>query len=78
MVGECNHSRYKQGGYLTTDNALKAMRSSKSDICWMGRIITNCEDCGKDISMYHVVEVKTVQQYLGGSVSTVFNKKKSK
>lgn len=58
----CKHERYKQGRHLTADNALKAIKAGK--YCWMGKVITHCQDCGSDISYANVVEVKTHEQYL--------------
>ena len=60
----CKHKRYKNGGYLTASNALKAMKVGR--IAWMGITIKNCEDCGADLSKHKVVQVKTADQYLGG------------
>ena len=53
-----------KGGYLTADNALKAMKVGR--IAWMGITIKKCEDCGEDLSVHRVVQTKTAQEILGG------------
>jgi len=62
----CKHKRYKNGGYLTADNALKAMKAGR--VAWIGITIKNCEDCGEDLSKHRVVPVKTAQEILGDIV----------
>lgn len=64
MTDKCDHSIYRQGGYLTADNALKAIGSKKSDICWMSAIIQTCETCGADISHARAVKVQTVDDIM--------------
>jgi len=61
---KCNHQRYKNGGYLTAGNALKAMK--KGVICWMSETVKACECCGEDLSMHSVVKVKTSDEYIRG------------
>jgi hypothetical protein len=61
-VIDCQHLKYKQGQYCTSDNALNGMRLGK--VAWMGMVIKKCEDCGKDLSEYRIVPYKTPEQYI--------------
>lgn len=63
-MAKCTHERYKQGHHLVASEALKAMTANK--ICWRGTVITECEDCGADLSKYNVVPVRTADDYLSG------------
>jgi len=58
----CKHDFYKQGSHLTADNALKSIKAGIN--CWMSKVISNCQDCGADLSKHKVVEVKTADKYL--------------
>jgi len=57
----CNHPRYRTPQYMSAPEAYKQMRLSK--ICWMGKIVQNCKDCGADISKYKRVPTMTYQEY---------------
>lgn len=59
---QCNHSIYKQGHHMTSENAMKALKAGK--ICWIGKIVAECEECGMDLAHHKVVPVKTAEQYL--------------
>ena len=59
----CDHSHYNySNGYLTSENALKAMKANK--VCWMGMVIKNCDKCGADIRYARVVKIKSPEQYI--------------
>lgn len=67
----CAHSRYKNGDYMTLSKAMRIMESGSNDpkdkrVCWHGISIKNCEDCGVDISMHLIVQVKDVNEYMDG------------
>lgn len=40
----------------------EAMRDK--EICWTGQMITECEECGGDISVLRIVPVKTTKEYI--------------
>jgi len=60
----CEHLKYKTSNYMMAENALRAM--AKSTICWMGKIIIKCGECGADISHAKRVQVKTPNEYIVG------------
>jgi len=59
---QCNHERYKQGRHMTSENAYKAMKAGK--ICYIGKVVQECEECGTDLSQHKVVPVMTPDEYL--------------
>lgn len=60
----CSHDRYRKYPYMQSGAAMKAMK--KGDICYLGPFITQCEDCGVDISVYKIRIVSDAADYLGG------------
>ena len=60
----CTHEKYRADNYMMADRALAAIRSNQSDVCYMGQIVTHCDECGEDISRGQRVEIKTVNEYI--------------
>lgn len=60
---DCTHQCHKTPRHMSESKAMSMLRA-KNEICWMSKIITNCQDCGADISHARVVLVKTVKEYL--------------
>ena len=58
---KCKHQHYKQGGYMTSYNALKAFHAG--EIYYMGKIIEKCDKCGENIRWARVVRVMTKAEY---------------
>lgn len=56
----CTHKHYKQGGYMTSRRALKAIHSG--EMYYMSKIIRNCDKCGADIKWARIVRVATKEQ----------------
>jgi hypothetical protein len=64
-MGECSHERYKSGHYMTGARITRVTSDHKKNtICWYSARISHCEDCGADISLHDIHEVKTAEQYL--------------
>ena len=64
FMTDCTHDKYRADNYMSAGRALAAIRSNQSDICYMGRIVTHCEECNADISRGQRVEVRTVKEVL--------------
>lgn len=55
----CAHERYKTKDYMLHSNALK--RRNRNEKIRIGSIVTNCEDCGEDISRAKRVKVEVIK-----------------
>lgn len=44
------------------NNAYIAM--GHGSVCWIGKVVSHCKECGKNIKKAKRVEVKTPEQYL--------------
>ncbi len=60
----CTHEKYRADNYMSADRALATIRSNQSDICYMGIVVTTCDECGGDISHGQRVRVMTTKEYI--------------
>jgi len=60
---ECKHQHFNSDQFeWTTENNRKRIDAT----VWRGIKVIACPDCGRDVSKYNFVPVKTTQQYLRG------------
>ncbi len=55
----CTHEKYTGDHYKPVGEAMR-----DKEICWTGMIVTECAECGADISSLRIVPVKTTQEVL--------------
>ena len=60
-LNKCNHDKYRGKNWMSHPAAMK-----DPNICHIGMIVQECEDCGMDISKYKRVPVKTADEYMAG------------
>jgi len=59
IKGACNHNMYRNIHY-------SQLNSIPKKAVWHGKIVQSCQECGRNISKYALVEIKTQSEYLQG------------
>ena len=59
-VKSCSHDRYRSKHYMMYSNAVKAFE--KGDVQIIGTTVSECEDCGEDISHANRVKVRNMRE----------------
>ncbi len=55
----CTHEKYTGDHYKPVGEAMR-----DKEICWTGMIVTECDECGADISSRRIVPVMTPKEYM--------------
>jgi hypothetical protein len=59
-MSECTHNTYRSYPYAQINAAWQAL----GEICYIGRRVVSCEECGADLSGYQIHRVLKVDDYI--------------